>query len=82
MASTTYYVALPFVPGPDGPVPGDAVECQSSASAKARARALNMNSKYVGAVVFQRTGDLDRGEFAKAEIIERYGETPRDLSSL
>jgi hypothetical protein len=41
-----------------------------------------MNSKYVGAVVFQRTGDLDRGEFAKAEIIERYGETPRDLSSL
>jgi hypothetical protein len=41
-----------------------------------------MNSKYVGAVVFQRTGDLDRGEFGKAEIIERYGETPRDLSSL
>jgi hypothetical protein len=41
-----------------------------------------MNSKYVGAVAFQRTGDPDRGEFGNAEIIERYGETPRDLSSL
>jgi hypothetical protein len=82
MASTIYYVALPFVPGPDGPVPGDPVGCQSSGSAKATARALNMNSKYVGAVAFQRTGDPDRGEFGNAEIIERYGETPRDLSSL
>lgn len=82
MASTTYYVALPFVASEDGPVPGEAVECQSSGSAKATARALSNNAQYVGAIAFQRTGDPDEGEFGDAEIIERFGETPRDLSAL
>lgn len=58
MASTTYYVALPFAPGPDGPVPGEPIECQSALSAKATARALSHTSKYVGAIAFQRTGEM------------------------
>jgi hypothetical protein len=82
MASTTYYVALPFVPGPDGPVPSQAVECQSAGAAKATARALSHNSKHVGAIAFQRIGDPDEGKFGDAEIIQRFGETPRDLSAL
>lgn len=82
MASTTYYVALPFVASEDGPVPGEAVECQSSSSAKATARALSHNAQNVGAIAFQRTGDPDEGEFGDAEIIERFGETPQDLSAL
>lgn len=82
MASTTYYVALPFVASEDGPAPGDAIECQSSSSAKATARALSHNALYVGAIAFQRTGDPSEGEFGDAEIIERYGETPSDLSAL
>lgn len=82
MASTTYYVALPFIASEDGPVPGEAVECQSSGSAKATARALSHNSKNVGAIAFQRTGDPNEGEFGDAEIIERYGTTPTDLSVL
>lgn len=82
MASTTYYVALPFIASEDGPVPGEAVECQSSSSAKATARALSHNSQYIGAIAFQRTGDPDEGEFGDAEIIERFGETPKDMSAL
>ncbi|MGM4891284.1 hypothetical protein [Tardiphaga sp. 839_C3_N1_4] len=82
MASTTYYVALPFAPGPDGPVPGEPIECQSALSAKATARALSHTSKYVGAIAFQRTGDFNEGEYGGAEIIERYGNAPKDLSAL
>ena len=82
MAAVTYYVALPFVISEDGPMPGEPVECQSANSAKATARALSHNSANVGAVAFQRTGDPDEGEFADAEIIERFGQTPSDLSAL
>ncbi len=82
MASTTYYVALPFVASEDGPAPGEAVECQSPGTAKATARALSQNAHYVGAIAFQRTGDPDEGEFGDADTIERYGETPKNLSAL
>jgi hypothetical protein len=82
MPSTTYYVALPFIASADGPVPGEAVECQSAGSAKATARALSNNSKNSGAIAFQRSGDPNEGEFVDAEIIERYGETPTDLTGL
>ena len=81
MASTTYYVALPFVASEEGPVSVDAVECQSAGLAKTTALALSRNSKYVGALAFQRTGDPDEGEFGDAEIIGRFGETPSDLSA-
>ena len=82
MASTTYYVALPFVASEDGPTPSEAVECQSSSLAKATARTFSQNSKYVGSIAFRRTGDPDEGDFCDAEIIERYGDTPNDLSAL
>lgn len=82
MASITYYVALPFVASEDGPTASEAVECQSSSLAKATARAFSHNPKYVGAIAFQRTGHPDEGAFGDAEIIERYGETPKDLSAL
>lgn len=82
MASTTYYVALPFIASEDGLTPGEAVECQSLGTAKATARAFGHNAQYLVAIAFQRTGDPDEGEFGDAEIIERYGETTTDLSAL
>jgi hypothetical protein len=57
MTSTTYYVALPFLDSEDGPVPAEAVECQSSSGAKRTAETLSRNLKYVGAVAFQRGGE-------------------------
>jgi hypothetical protein len=79
MASTTYYVALPFVPGPDGPVPSQAVECQSAGAAKAAARALSHNSKHVGAIAFQRIGDPDEGKFGVSDLVKHQG-TSRPFS--
>ena len=82
MAAVTYYVALPFVASEEGPMPGEAVECQSAGVAKTTASILSQHRDHVGAVAFQRTGDPDQGEFGDAEIIGRFGETPTDLSTL
>ena len=82
MALTTYYVALPFIASEEGPVPVEAVECQSASLSKATAYALSLKRLYVGSVAFQRTGDPDQGQFGDAEIIGRFGETPSDLSTL
>lgn len=79
---TTYYVALPFIDSEDGPVPAEAVECQSASDARRRASAMARDSKYVGAVAFQRSGEPDIGEFSDAVILERYGQAPDDLSAL
>lgn len=40
MADVTYYVALPFVAGDDGPEPREAVECTSASAAVMRAERL------------------------------------------
>ena len=82
MANTTYFVALPFVDSDEGPMPTDAVECQSAAIARSTASTLSRNSKYVGAIAFERTGDPDEGDFADAIVLARYGDTPDDLTSL
>lgn len=82
MPSTTYFVAPPFVASEDGPMPTDAVECSSVAIAKSTASSLSRNTMYVGAIAFERSGDLDEGDFADAKVIERYGVTPDDLSTL
>jgi hypothetical protein len=82
MASTTYYVALPFLASEDGPAPGEAVECQSPGTARRTAETLSRQEKHVGAVAFQRTGDPDSGDFGDADVLARYGETPDDLSGL
>ena len=42
------------------------VEWQSAGGAKNTAAALERDSKYVGAVAFQRTGDPDTGDFGDA----------------
>lgn len=82
MASTTYFVALPFVASEEGPMPVDAVECQSAAIARSTASSLGRNPKYVGAIAFERSGDPDEGHFAGAAVLARYGVTPDDLSGL
>lgn len=82
MANTTYYVALPFLPGDNGPAPAEAVECHSPGAAKRMAEALSRQAQYVGAVAFQRTGDPDTGDFGDAEVIGKYGDVPDDLSGL
>ena len=82
MALTTYYVALPFIASDEGPMPVDAVECQSAGVAKTTASILSQHKNYIGAIAFQRSGDPDGGDFSDAEIIGRFGETPSDLSAL
>ena len=78
----TYYVALPFLDSGEGPVPGQAIECQSSSQAKVRAEALARKSEHVGAVAFTRTGDPTTGDFTDAVVLDRYGITPDDFTGL
>jgi hypothetical protein len=78
MADVTYYVALPFGIGEDGPEPREAVECTRAAIM----RALSRTEGHVGAVAFSRTGDPGSGEFADAVLLKAFGEVPSDLSTL
>ena len=80
--TTTYFVALPFSASEDGPVPGQAQECQSANAAIALARAMARVKGNLGAVAFKRDGDPNIGEFADAEILVKVGETPDDLDEL
>ncbi len=81
MADVTYYVALPFGLGNDGPTPRDAVECTSAVAAVRRAEALSRIEGNIGAVAFSRTGDPGAGEFSDAVLLKSFGEVP-DLSTL
>lgn len=65
MAGVTYYVALPFVMGDDGPEPREAMECTSASSAITRAEILSRKTGSIGAVAFSRTGDPASGEFLR-----------------
>jgi hypothetical protein len=80
MASTVYFVALPFSRTEDGLIPGQAQECQSANAAAALARTMARSKGNVGAIAFKRAGDPNIGEFGDAEIVLRVGETPEDLS--
>jgi hypothetical protein len=82
MADVTYYVALPFGIGEDGPEPREASECTSASAAIRSAERMARTEGNVGAVTFSRTGDPGSGEFADAVWLKAFGEVPRDLSSL
>jgi hypothetical protein len=82
MADVTYYVALPFGMGEDGPEPREAVECTSASAAILRAERLARTEGHIGAVAFSRTGDPGSGEFGDAVLLKVFGEVPSDLSSL
>lgn len=82
MADVTYFVAMPFIMGDDGPAPGEAIECTSANAAVMRAESLARNPDHVGALAFGRTGDPMLGEFSDAVLIRKFGDVPTDLSGL
>lgn len=82
MAEVTYYVALPFGIGEDGPEPREAVECTGAAAAITRAERLARMEGHIGAVAFSRTGDPGAGEFSDAVLLRAFGDVPSDLSGL
>ena len=82
MPDVTYYVALPFGMGEDGPEPREAVECTSASAAIMRADMLARTEGNIGAVAFSRTGDPGAGEFGNAVVLKSFGEVPSDLSAL
>lgn len=79
---TTWFVALPFINSEDGPVPGEAEECQSANIAVTRAMSFSRKEGNVGAIAFSRSGDLSEGTFAEAVVIRAFGEVPDDLTAL
>jgi hypothetical protein len=81
MAGVTYYVALPFAMGDDGPVAPEAIECLSASAAILRAEHLSRKEGNIGAIAFSRTGDPSLGEFADAQILRVFG-VASDLSAL
>lgn len=82
MADVTYYVALPFAMGDDGPEPREAVECMSPNAAIMRADVLSRKEGNIGAIAFSRTGDPSSGEFTDARVLRAFGEVPNDLDGL
>jgi hypothetical protein len=82
MSEVTYYVALPFVPSDEGIAAGEATECLSANAAVMRAEALSRKPGHVGALAFSRTGDPSSGDFGDAKVILKFGEAPKDLSTL
>lgn len=55
MADVTYYVALPFGIGEDGPEPREASEHTSARAAIRSAERMARTEGRIGAVVFRRT---------------------------
>ena len=80
--SLTYYVAMPFVRGEEGPAPGQAMECQSEGQALSRAGAMARDPLNAGAIAFKRSGDPMMGDFSDAIVIKRFGEVPDKLDEL
>jgi hypothetical protein len=82
MADVVWFVALPFTDSEDGPVPGEAEECQSASIAVMRAEALLRKEGNIGALAFSRSGDLSEGRFDEAKLIRAFGSVPDDLATL
>jgi len=82
MSEITYFVALPFLLGDEGLVPGAAEECRTPIQAATRAEALSRIEHHVGALAFSRIGDLATGDFLDAKLIKKFGDVPDDLSGL
>lgn len=78
----TYYVALPFVDSDEGPLPAEAQECQSVSMAVRRAETLSRKAEYVGALAFQRSGELNDGTFSDAVVLKTFGLVPEKLDEL
>ncbi len=79
--SVTYYVALPFTDSEEGPMPGQAVECQSHGGAISAARALSNTESNLGALAFSRTGEPELGEFTDATVLKTFGLMPKDFET-
>ena len=82
MADVTYYVALPFGIGDDGPEPREAIECTSANAGIRSAERMARTEGHIGAMAFSRTGDPGSGEFADAVLLKAFGEVPSNLSAL
>ena len=75
MAAVTYYVALPFAAGDDGPVALEAVECMCASAAIMRAEPFARKESHIGAVALSRIGDPGSGEFDDAVVLRTFGVT-------
>lgn len=82
MGDVTWFVALPFTDSEEGPVPGEAQECQTANVAVTRAEALSRKEGNIGALAFSRSGDLSEGRFDEAKVIRAFGCVPDDLTTL
>jgi len=80
--SVTYYVALPFINGEDGPAPGEAKECQSEPMAVRVAEGLSRKEGNIGALAFKRTGTPSQGQFGDAVVLKTFGLVPERLDEL
>ena len=73
MAAVTYYVALPFAAGDDGPVALEAVECMNANVAITRAESLSRKEGHTGVIAFSRSGDPGVGDFDDAVVLRKFG---------
>jgi len=80
--SVTYYVALPFIPGEEGSMPGEAKECLTEPMAIRVAEGLSRKPENVGALAFKRTGTPGDGHFGDAIVLKTFGLVPERLDEL
>jgi hypothetical protein len=80
--SITYYVALPFMPGEDGPMPAEAKECQTEFSAIRTAEGFSKQEGFIGALAFKRSGAPNDGIFGDATVLRTFGRVPDRLDEL
>ena len=71
--SVTYYVALPFIQGEEGLVPGKPQELPNETSAIIRAEGMARKPPHVGALAFKRTGEPGEGNYGDATVSRKFG---------
>ena len=80
--SVTYYVALPFIQGEEGLVPGQAQEMPNEVAAIRRAESMSRDAANVGALAFKRTGEPGEGNYGDATVLRKFGLVPENLDEL
>ena len=80
--SVTYYVALPFIQGEEGIVPGQGQELPNETSAIIKAEAMSRRPPHVGALAFKRTGEPGAGNYGDATVLRKFGLVPENLDEL
>ena len=80
--SVTYYVALPFIQGEEGIVPGQAQEMPNEVAAIRRAESMSRDAANAGALAFKRSGDPNMGNFGDATVLRKFGLVPENLDEL